>query len=181
MEDKVKEVLSKEKETKAISKLKKDKVEISINPKKFLLSYYQEELKKLESKPAEELTEEETKLLEQMKQAYQDNIKNYSEAKLEAVMVPLKYRDLQSIKDSVLEAVKYSQQFNWDDDIKMRAMLREEHTMTVYLVLRKKDNINEHYYANLEEIAKETESTIEELYRIYLQNFVLTEEERKNF
>jgi hypothetical protein len=71
-------------------------------------------------------------------------------------------------------------QFSWDDDIKMRAMIREEHTMTVYLALRKKDNLNEHYYSSLEEIALEVENTIEELYAIYVDTFVLTDDERKN-
>ena len=99
---------------------------------------------------------------------------------MDAVLVPLKYRDLQSIKDSVLEAIKYAMQFNWDDDIRLRAMIREEHTMTVYLALRKKDKLNEHYYSSLEEISKEIENTIEELYTLYVDNFVLTDEERKN-
>jgi hypothetical protein len=166
---------------KAMDKLKKEKVEISINPKKYLLDYSKEELKKLEDMKTEGMNEGELKVVEQAKENLRQSINRYSEAKLEAVMVPLRYKELQAIKDGVLEAIKFAQQFNWDDDIKMRAMLREEHTLTVFLSLKKKDKLNERYYSKLEDIAQETESTIDELYNVYLTNFVLSEEERKNF
>ena len=180
MSDKEKKILEEGEITKSMEKVKKEKMEVSINPKRFLLEHSKAELLKLEQQKKEGLSESELKLLEQMVSSYKENIEKYSVAKLEAVLVPLKYRDLQAIKDSVLESVKYSIQFNWDDDIKMRAMIREEHTMTVYLALRKKENIKEHYYDSLEVIAQVTESTIEELYSLYVANFVLTEQERKN-
>jgi uncharacterized protein (DUF302 family) len=180
MIDKEKKILAEEPITKAMEKVKKEKVEININPKKFLLAHSKSELEKLEKAVTDGMNEAELKLLADMKVTYTANIVKYSAAKLEAVLVPLKYRDLQAIKDSVLEAIKYAMQFSWDDDIKMRAMIREEHTMTVYLALRKKDNLNEHYYSSLEEIALEVENTIEELYAIYVDTFVLTDDERKN-
>lgn len=180
MEDKEKKVLADEKTTVLMSKVKRERFDISLNPKKYLLEHSQGELKKLEAQEREGLNENEIKLLDQMILNYRENVEKYSVERLEATLVPLKYRDLQSIKDSVLEAVKYSHQFNWDDDIKMRAMIREEHTMTVYLALRKRDNLAERYYATLEDISAETESTIEEIHQHYLDNFVLSEEERKN-
>jgi len=164
----------------ATNKLKKEKVEVSINPKMFLLKHFEEELKKLENTKSDNLNEDESKLLEQMKKSFKENIDKYTQAKLDAYMVPLKYNDLQMIKNGILEALKYTQSFNFDEDIRMKAMIREEHTLTVYLSLRKKEDMNKKYYDSLEDIAKEPESTIEELYNIYLENFVLTEEERKN-
>jgi len=180
MSDKEKKVLAEEQVIKAMEKVRKEKVEVNLNPKKFLLEHSKTELEKLEKIPPEGMNEHELKLLEEMKATYKANVAKYEVAKLEALLVPLKYRDLQAIKDSILEAVKYSMQYNWDDDIKMRAMIREEHTMTVYLALRKKDNPNERYYISLEEVAKETENVIEELYSMYVNSFVLTDDERKN-
>ena len=91
------------------------------------------------------------------------------------------YETQQAIIDVLIsKTLKAAKEFNWDDDIKMRAMIREEHTLTIYLVLRSKEDIKKRYYGSLEEIAQQTESTIEEMYNIYLENFVLTDEERKN-
>ena len=95
-------------------------------------------------------------------------------------MVPLKYGELQSIKNFMFEAVKVGRQFGWDEDVQMKAMIREEHTLTVYFSLRKREDNNKRYYDNLEDVAKEVESTVEELYRLYTSNFVLTEQERGN-
>ena len=175
-----KKVLKDEKVNKAMSKLKKDRVEIDINPKKFLLEFSKDELKKLEDTSIEGLNEADLKVLEQSKTTYKEDIKKYAQARLVAVMVPLKYRDLQTVKNGIYEAIQTAQQFNWDEVIRIRAMIREERTLTVYLSLRKKDDISKSYYENLEEICKETDTTIDELYNIYLENFVLTEIERKN-
>ena len=176
----VEKVLGNEKVIKSMEKIKREKVDVDINPKKFLLSWTKDELKKLEEQTTENLTEEDVKLLEQTKVNYQKSIEEYAQARLQATMVPLKYRDLQIIKNGVFEAVQTAQQYNWDDAVKIRAMIREERTLTVYLSLKKKDNITQSYYTSLEEICKETDTTIDELYNTYLENFVLTDEERKN-
>jgi hypothetical protein len=176
----VDKVLKDEKEIKAMGKLKRDKVEISINPKKFLLSYTKEELVKIEAQSVEGLSEEEVKTLTQIKVNLANNIAEYEIAKLEAIMVPLKYRDLQTIKNGVFEAVVASQQYNWEESVKIRAMIREERTLTVYLSLKKKEDITKPYYVSLEDVCKETDTTIDELYNIYLANFVMSDEERKN-
>ena len=173
-------ILKDEKVIKSMEKIKKVKVDVNINPKKFLLDYTKEELKKLEEQKLEGLSEDEIKLLEQAKKNYKENIEKYSQEKLEAVMMPLKYRDLQVVKSGIFEAIQSAQQYNWDDTVKIRAMIREERTLTVYLSLKKKDDINQLYYSSLEEICKETDTAIDDLYSIYLENFVLTDEERKN-
>lgn len=184
MQDADKKIINKtlagEKQIKSMEKLKREKLEVSINPKRYLLEHSKEELEKLLKVDSTTMTKDEKELLELSIKNYQNNIEEYSNAKLEAVMVPLRYKDLQAIKDGVLEALKYSREFNWDDDIKMRAMIREEHTLTVYLSLKKKDDITQRYYQNLELIAQETETTVNELYGLYLDNFVMTDEERKN-
>lgn len=165
---------------KANLKLKKERVDVNINPKANLLEFARQDLEKLEKIDLSDMTEQERSLIEQAKKNHRENIGKYEKAKLEAVMVPLKYQDLQVIKNGVLEALKYGAEFNWDDDVKMRAMIREENTLTVYMALRNKNDISRRYYVSLEEIAREPEATIEVLYNIYLENFVLTEEERKN-
>lgn len=177
----IKKTLSEAETREAMEKLKKDKVVVSINPKKFLLEHTQKELKKLEDMKLEGLSTDDIKIIELTKTNLKTNLERYSQAKLEGYMVPLRYKDYQAIKDGVLEALKYSKEFKWDEDIQLRAMLREEHTLTVYMSLRSRDDINKRYYTDLEAIAQETETTIEELYNIYLENFVLTEQERKNF
>lgn len=166
--------------TASMSKLKKEKVEVNLNPKKFLLEYSKAELKKLEEVDLTDADTQSKDLIGLAKENLKKNIDEYSNCSLNAVLVPLKYRDLQAVKDSVLEAVKYAQEFNWDEDIRLRAMIREEHTMTVYLALRNKEDTNKRYYSSLEAIAQEPESLIEELYALYTSNFVLTEQERKN-
>lgn len=173
-------ILGNTKTLEAMSKLKRDKLDIEINSKKFLLDYSTAELAKLEGHSVNDLSPEAKALYDQTVKTYKDNIANYKESKLIATLVPLKYRDLQAIKDGILEAVKFGVQFDWTEDIRMRAMIREEHTLTVYLALRKRDNLQERYYANLEEIVKEPDSAIDEIYNLYTSNFVLTEEERKN-
>ena len=161
-------------------KVNKTRVDVSMNPKKYLLKHFQDELAKLVLVDTSSFSAEDKKLYDGMKKGYEENIARYSKEKLEAVMVPLRYNDLQVVKNGVLEALKYSQEFNFDDDIKMKAMVREEHTFTVYLSLRKKDDITKKYYESQEAIAEETETTIDELYGIYVENFVLSETERKN-
>jgi len=180
MQAEEKKVLEGEKVLKTMEKIKRTSVDVSINPKQSMLDFTKEELKKLEDIDIVTLSKEEASLVGLAKKNYSENIAGYEVAKLEGVMVPLKYRDLQVVKDGVLEALKYSREFNFDDDIKMKAMIRQEHTLTVYLALRKKDDKTKRFYNTLEDIAIETESTIEKLYNIYCDNFVLTDEERKN-
>jgi hypothetical protein len=165
---------------KAMDKVKKDKVEISINPRQILLEYSNLELKKLEAMDVSNLSKADLDILNMAKENYSSSIKEYAVAKIEGIMIPLKYLDLQVIKNGVLEALKYNAEFNWDEDIKIKAMIREEHTLTVYLSLKKKEDVNKRYYSSLEEIAKEPESAIEELYLNYIGAFVLSEQERKN-
>ena len=175
-----KNILEEGKVVKAMDKLKKERIDISINPKKFLLEYSKDELEKIEKVSPEGLNEDEVKLLEQAKANLKSEIEKYSQAKLDAVLVPLKYRDLQTVKTGIYEAVYHAQKYNWDNEVKIRAMIREERTWTIYLALRKKEDISKQYYANLEEICGETEATIDELYGIYLENFILSNIERKN-
>jgi len=176
----IKEVLKDEKSVTAYGKLKKDRTEVDINPSKFLLAFTTEELQKLEAQPLEGLSEEEIKSLEQTKQSLKENIERYSTDRLQGFMVPLKYRDLQIIKSGIFEAVQAAKQYNWDDDVKIRAMLREERTLTVYLSLKKKDDISKPYYESLEMVSAVTDTAIDDLYDIYITNFVLSEAERKN-
>jgi len=87
---------------------------------------------------------------------------------------------LQTVKNGIYEAVQAAKKYNWDDDVKIRAMIREERTLTVFLSLKNKDDINKPYYEKLEDICAENDIAIDELYNIYLKNFVLTEKETKN-
>ncbi len=172
--------MAEEKATQAMSKLKKDRVDIDINPKRFLLEFTQGELKRLEEQPVEGLSDLDKEALEAVKKSHRANVEEYSKAQLKAIMVPLKYRDLQTVKSGIFEAIQAAKKYNWDDDVKIRAMMREEHTLTVYLSLRKKGDISKLYYDNLEDICAENDAAIDELYQTYLDNFVLTEAERKN-
>jgi hypothetical protein len=180
MTDVSKKILEGEGVLKSIDKLKRDKVLISINPKEFVEKYSKVELEKLEKMDKEKLSEDERKVVETLIKTTKESIETYKGATLEGYLVPLKYVDIQTVKNGVIEAIKYATEFNWDEDVKMNAMVREEHTWTVYLSLRKKDDVTKRYYESPEAIAKEPESVIEQLYALYLKYYVLGEEERKN-
>ena len=164
----------------AMSKIKKDKIEVSMNPKKYLLEHTQLELKKLEAVNTDGFTEKDIAILEQAKINYKKSIDEYANTLIDGYMVPLKYIEIQSVKNGVLEALDFGAQFNWDEGVRVKAMIREEHTLTVYFTLRKKEDITKRYYDSLEQIANEPDSAIEQLYLTYVSNFVLTEQERKN-
>lgn len=180
MDKKVEKFEKDAKEVAAMGKLKKERVDIDINPKKFLLAFTQDELNQMEKQSVDDLTKEEVEFLENAKKNHKENIEKYSQARLQAVMVPLKYKDLQIIKNGIFEAIQSAKQYNWDDSVKIRAMIREERTLTVFLSLKKKEDISKPYYDSLEEISQETDTAIDELYNLYLENFVLSEQERKN-
>lgn len=180
MSDITNKVLADEKVVTAAGKLRKESVEININPKQFLANYYKSEIEKIEKFDTSSLTEKEAEIVALTKQNYQKELEKAEACRLNAYLVPLKYKDLQVIKDGVLEALKYGAEFNWDDDVRMKSMIREEHTLTVYLSLRRKEDIKQRYYRSLDEIAKEPEASIDAIYSVYLENFVLSEDERKN-
>ena len=167
----------------SMSKLRKDKVEVNINPQKFLLENSIEELKKLEEQDVSTLTDSEKELVETMKKNYKDNIEKYTNAKrIEGYLTPLKFSD-NLAKRTLLSndmAVLEKEFSHLSEQSKIMSMIREEHFLTVFFSLKKKDNLNERFYKNLDEIALETDSAITELYNMYNVNFVLSDAERKN-
>lgn len=181
MSDLVNKILSEEQVVKAASKLSLKKLEVNINPKQFLVDFYKSEIEKITKLDKTGATPKDLELFELTKKTHEEQLAKAEACKLEAYLVPLKHTDMLIIKSGILEALKCSAEFNFDDDIRMKNMITAEHTFTVYLTLRNKQDVAQRYYRSLEEITKEPDSTIDALYNLYLENFVLTEEERKNF
>lgn len=170
----------KEKIDMSMAKVTKEQVEVNINPKEYLIDYTKKELEKINAVDLSKICDEEKKIILEAKANFEKNIEKYSKEKIEAIFVPLQHKDLQIIKCGIHEAIEYATNFNFDENVKIKAIIREEHTFTVFLALRNKNDISKRYYSSLTEIAKEPDSVIEKLYGVYVSNFVLTDEERKN-
>jgi len=118
--------------------------------------------------------------LNKRKQFCEEELKKHENNKIEAVMVPLSYRDISNIKAAVTEAVLSFQKFKFDKDVQMIRIAAEERLMTVFCALRKKENPQETYFESLEEIVLADDVTMDDLHAIWEKHFVLTDTEIKN-
>jgi hypothetical protein len=99
---------------------------------------------------------------------------------IEGILSPLTYRDVNDIKAAITEAVVHFQEYKFNIDIVMARVAAEERYMTVFCVLKKKENPNRRYFDTLEDVAAIEEATIYSLYNRWEQHFVLTDTELKN-
>lgn len=118
--------------------------------------------------------------LEKRKKFCEEELNKHDNDRIEAIMMPLSYRDICNIKASVTEAVLAFKKFKFDSDVQMVRVAAEERLMTVFCVLRKKENPQEYYFEDLVNIALADDVTIAELYSKWEQHFVLTDTEIKN-
>lgn len=99
---------------------------------------------------------------------------------IEGILSPLTYRDVNDIKAAITEAVIHFQEYKFEMDVVMARIAAEERYMTVFCVLKKRDNPNRRYFDTLEDVAAVEEATIYRLYNRWEQHFVLTDNELKN-
>ena len=100
--------------------------------------------------------------------------------RITGLLGPLTYRDVNDIKAAITEAVVHFQEYKFDMNIIMARISAEERYMTVFCVLKKKDNPMQRYFATLEDVAAVEEATIYHLYKQWEQHYVLTDTELKN-
>ena len=100
--------------------------------------------------------------------------------KIEGVLTPLTYRDINDIKAAITEAVVHFQEYKFDMDVTMARVAAEERYMTVFCVLKSTTDTSKRYFATLEDVAAIDEATIYLLYNRWEQHFVLTDTELKN-
>lgn len=99
---------------------------------------------------------------------------------VKAYLVPLRYREYRIVQTAVAEALISTDGMGFDVDTKIAMVIQEKKMMTVFLALRRRDNIDEKFYASLDEFVKTSDTTIDRLYSVYSTEYELTDKERKN-
>jgi hypothetical protein len=165
----------------SMAKIKNDKFEIKINTNQYLVDSATSQIKVIEDQlKAEDLSEQEKTSLESSKKLLNEVVVNNSNKFIEGYLVPLKYSDLMSIKADIYDAMKTGEDIGLSDNAKLYAVMMHERTMTVYLSLRKKEDIAKRHFSNREEVAMLPNTFTNDVYSTYVREFLLTEEERKN-
>jgi len=100
--------------------------------------------------------------------------------KIEGVLSPLTYRDVNDIKAAITEAVIHFQEYKFDMNVIMARIAAEERYMTVFCALKKKDSPSNRFFDTLDDVAGMEEATIYHLYNLWERHFVLTDSELKN-
>lgn len=100
--------------------------------------------------------------------------------RIRGTLVPLKAMDLLFIQGWVTESSLLGRDRGLDFDVQLFIMAKAEKCATVYLALRKRESTIERYFKSQEDVVLLDEKTLSEIVKIYADNFILTEEERKN-
>jgi len=162
----------------AIEKLQKEKVAVTFCVNQTSLDLLESDKGQLEERLKVEKDEE---TIVAIKKALEEIEKRHTELSkdiLQAVLVPLKYRDKRTVQTFIHEAMLKTNDISFDLDTRMMMVLQEKKYATVYLALRKKDNKEEKFYT-LEEIVDIASTTIDNLYTEYNKAFELSEPEIK--
>ena len=115
----------------------------------------------------------------QVAQAEQQ-LENLKSDGVKGTLVSLKAMDLLFIQGWVTEASLLGRDRGLDFDVQLFIMSKAEKCATIYLALRRRENSNERYFKSQEDVVLLDDKTLNEIAKIYADNFVLTEEERKN-
>ena len=164
--------------SKVIEKLQKDKVAVSFYVNQTALDLLESDREQLVERLKVEKNEE---IVSAIKNAIEEINKKHDEMSkdvLHALLVPLKYRDKRTVQTFIHEAMLKTEAMNFDLDVRMMMVLQEKKYATIYLALRKKENVDEYFYT-LDEIVDVTATTISNLCDEYNKTFELTEPEIK--
>ena len=99
---------------------------------------------------------------------------------VKAYLVPLRYREYRIVQTAVAEALISTDGMGFDVDTKIAMVIQEKKMMTVFLALRRRENVDEKFYTSLDEFVKTSDNTIDRLYSTYSKEYELTDNERKN-
>lgn len=159
-----------------ISKVMKDKVEVELNP-------HQDELDILDfdrsNVEAARTSTVDASLIDSRLAAIEVRRVELQRHVVKAYMVPLQYRDVRLVQTAITEAVLSTRGMGFDTNTQIAMVIKEKQLMTIFLSLRKHDNIGERYYASLDEFVKISDRTLDSLFESYIREFEIGEEEVK--
>ncbi len=99
---------------------------------------------------------------------------------IEATLVPLSAMDLIVIQAHVAEASLRAEEASFDDNVRLFMLLKAEQCATVYLTMRKSNDLKTRYFAKQEDVVQLDEMTLRSIVLKYREGFVLGERARKN-
>jgi hypothetical protein len=160
---------------KSMAKLLTGGVEVSVYKYKLLIEETKRRLEDLrKAYEGLERTDDQLQILNKV----EADLARYENDKIEGILTPLKYREIQLIKAGMAEAQLETRKMGYDLDVQILMALTEQRALTVYFALKKKDGVTR-YFSSLEEIAALPDDVINELYDLYMEKIGLTPEERK--
>jgi hypothetical protein len=166
--------------TQALKKLNQTPLEISAYRHTSLVQSLELELQLIDEELQTSLDSNTKKSLEERKNLVKSKLEEVASDKIEGVLTPLTYRDINDIKAAVTEAVLHFNKYNFDNEVKLSRIIAEERYMTVFCALKRKGNLRDKYFDALEDIALCDDLTISDIYEKWERHFVLSEEELKN-
>jgi len=166
--------------TRAMQKLTREPLAISVYRHTPKIEAMESELAIVDSALANVKDESDKVKIEERKKQLEAELKTLENDKIEGILTPLTYRDVNDIKAAVTEAIIHFQEYKFDPEVVMSRVVAEERFMTVFCALKSKDNRNVRYFSSLDDIAMMDEMTIFDLYNKWEQHFVLTDTELKN-
>lgn len=166
--------------TKAYQKLNNPPLEVSVYRHTSSVETLQDNVIRIDEQLDEVKDEKQKEVLNNKKQFAEEQLEELEKDKIEGVMVPLTWRDLNDVKAAVTEAIVHFKEYNFDPEVQLIRIAAEERYMTVFCALRQKDNKKVRFFSSLDEIVQIDELTIMDLYRRWENHFVLTDNEIKN-
>lgn len=176
----IEELVKDQPATKALQKLNRKPLEISVYRHTSLVGDYEKALALIDEQIPNAKDNDVLKELEETKKEVLKKLEDVEKDKIEGVLTPLLYRDMQDIKAAVTEAVVHFQEYKFDIEVIMARVIAEERYMTVFCALKRKDNPSKRYFTSLEEIVLMDDATIFDIYKRWEDHFVLTVDELKN-
>jgi len=99
---------------------------------------------------------------------------------IEATLVPLSAMDLIVIQSYVAEASLRAEEASFDDDVRLFMLLKAEQCATIYLAVRRSDDLKTRYFTKQETVVLLDEMTLRSIALQYRKAFVIEDGARKN-
>lgn len=166
--------------TRAMQKLSRGPLHVTVSRHALTLDALESQLALYEDAIKDAKDSDTQKKLEEEKSQLKEEISKLDADRIEGILTPLTYRDINDIKAAVTEAVIHFQEYKFDPEVILSRIVAEEKFMTVFCALKSLNNPKERYFKTLDEIAQFDEMTIFDLYRKWEDHFVLSDDEIKN-
>jgi len=124
-------------------------------------------------------SEKTDKLADEIKKAEQ-KLHEAENNLIEATLVPLSAMDLILIQSYIAEASLRAEEASFDDDVRLFMLLKAEQCATVYLSVRRSNDLKTRYFTKQESVVLLDEMTIRSIVLAYRKAFVIEDGARKN-